>query len=306
MLGGGGAVGHGYHGGLLAALEEHAGWDARTADVIVGTSSGATVAGLVRAGLSGTDLASRACAGSATPRLVEIDARRRAIGGERVRAPVRASFGLPASPRGAWAAARPGRGRSLAVIGALLPKGRVPTVTDGGPLDGLFPDGWPSERLWIAAVDLDRGRRVFFGRAGEPPTDVPTAVAASCALPGLFAPVVVDRRRFIDGAVWSATNADVLADERLDVVIVSAPLSGGGSPLHQWQRRQLRRECAQLRASGTEVVVIEPTAADAAAIGVNIMNRSRRPAVTRRIRASMAERLQSGDLARHRELISSS
>src|SRR5687768_12792688 len=75
VLGGGGAVGHGFHGGVLAALEDTAGFDARRAEIIVGTSSGATVAGLVRAGLTGTDLAGRA-RGEISPRLADVDARR--------------------------------------------------------------------------------------------------------------------------------------------------------------------------------------------------------------------------------------
>jgi NTE family protein len=306
VLGGGGAVGHGFHNGLLAALEDAAGFDARTADVIVGTSSGATIAGLLRAGLTGTDLASRACGEHTSSRMRDVEARRTHPSNSQATRPgaIRLSMAVPASPRGAWAAARRhGRRRAGAVIGALLPAGRVPTISAGGPLDNLFPSGWPREALWICAVGIDDGERVFFGRPGEPVTDVPTAVAASCALPGWFTPVVVEDRRYIDGAVWSATNADVLADEHVDVAIISAPLSGSKSLLHRWQRRHLRDEVRQLRSKGTQVVVVEPTPADAAVMGIDMMNRRRRPAVTRHIRAAMTERLERGDLARHRELI---
>ena len=305
MLGGGGAVGHGYHGGVLAALEEVVAFDARDADVIVGTSSGATVAGLVRAGLSGSDLASRACSGRMSERMHSVDAQRT---GARIRpAEVRVRLTLtgPASPRGAWRATRrtDGARRLGPVFGALLPAGPMPTVTAGGALDRLFPHGWPSRAMWIAAVGIDDGMRVMFGRNGEPATDVATAVAASCALPGLFRPVVVDEQRYIDGAVWSATNADALADEALELVIVSAPLSAGVSPLHAWQRRHLRQEVRHLRSRGIPVVVIEPSRRETAAMGVNIMDKSRRQAVTRHVRASVRERLEQGDLARHRELL---
>src|SRR5205085_3550651 len=60
VLGAGGAVGHAFHSGVLAALSDVTGWDARDADVIVGTSAGSVVGALLRAGLSGTDLAARA------------------------------------------------------------------------------------------------------------------------------------------------------------------------------------------------------------------------------------------------------
>jgi len=308
VLGGGGAVGHGFHNGLLAALEDTVGFDARTADVIVGTSSGATIAGLVRAGLTGTDLADRACGEPASPRMKVVDERRARPSqpAPTRRVAVRLGLAVPASPRGAWTAVRRhGRSGVGAVVGALLPAGTVPTVAAGGPLGNLFPGGWPHDALWISAVGIDDGERVIFGREGDPVTDVSTAVAASCALPGWYEPVVVEGHRYVDGAVWSATNADVLSDDHADVdlAIISAPLSGSTTLLHWWQRRHLRDEARRLRAKGIEVLVIEPKPADVAVMGVDIMDKRRRPAVTRHIRASMTERLERGDLAQHRKRI---
>ena len=305
VLGGGGAVGHGFHNGLLAALEESTGFDARRAAVIVGTSSGATIAGLLRAGLTGTDLAGRACGEMASARLRRIDARRTRPTQAAIVTPTAPPWrlALPASPRGAWTAVRPGgRHRIGTMIGALLPTGQVPTVAAAGPLHNLFPNGWSDDPLWISAVGLDDGERVMFGRAGAPVTDVPTAVAASCALPGWFTPVVVQDHRYIDGAMWSATNADALVSEGLDLVIISAPLSGSSSLLHLWQGRQLAGEIRQLRAAGTTVVAVGPTRADTAVMGIDIMNKRRRAAVTCHVRASMVERLEHGDLTDLREL----
>jgi NTE family protein len=306
VLGGGGAVGHGFHNGLLAALEETVGFDARAADVIVGTSSGATIAGLLRAGLTGSDLAGRACGEVPSSRMNDVDTRRAMAGDAPAAAPraIRLRPALPAAPLGALAAARKhGFSQVASVIGALLPAGPVPTVSTNGPLHNLFPSGWPKDPLWIPAVGIDDGERVIFGRRGAPGTDVPTAVAASCALPGWFTPVIVENRRYIDGAVWSATNADVLAQEHLDVVIISAPLSGSASVLHWWQRGHLIKETRQLRSAGTKVIVIEPTRTDTTVMGLNIMDKRRRPAVTRHIRAAIRERLEHGDLAELGELV---
>src|SRR5690349_19155028 len=50
VLGAGGVVGHAFHAGVLAALEDVAGFDARDADLIVGTSAGSVVGALLRAG----------------------------------------------------------------------------------------------------------------------------------------------------------------------------------------------------------------------------------------------------------------
>src|SRR5438132_2030236 len=60
VLGAGGAVGHAFHVGVLAAVAEVTGWDARDAEVIVGTSAGSVVGALLRAGASAPDLAARA------------------------------------------------------------------------------------------------------------------------------------------------------------------------------------------------------------------------------------------------------
>src|SRR5690348_3959752 len=59
VLGAGGPVGHAFHAGALSALEHALGWDARSADLVVGTSAGAQVGGLLRAGLHGADLSAR-------------------------------------------------------------------------------------------------------------------------------------------------------------------------------------------------------------------------------------------------------
>ena len=52
VLGAGGAVGHAFHAGVLAALADETGWDAREAEVVVGTSAGSVVGALLRAGMS--------------------------------------------------------------------------------------------------------------------------------------------------------------------------------------------------------------------------------------------------------------
>ena len=63
-------------------------------------------------------------------------------------------------------------------------------------------------RLSVAAVEVESGRRVMFGSPGAPTASVADAVQASCAIPGVFRPVVVDGRSYVDGGVWSPTNLD--------------------------------------------------------------------------------------------------
>ncbi|HZO16597.1 MAG TPA: hypothetical protein VFB62_25150, partial [Polyangiaceae bacterium] len=59
VLGAGGPVGHAFHAGVVRALHESISWDARDAAVVVGTSAGAQVGALLRAGMSADDVAAR-------------------------------------------------------------------------------------------------------------------------------------------------------------------------------------------------------------------------------------------------------
>ena len=60
VLGAGGVTGGAFHAGVLAALHDVIGWDARTADLVVGTSAGSATGAALRAGLPSPDLAARA------------------------------------------------------------------------------------------------------------------------------------------------------------------------------------------------------------------------------------------------------
>jgi len=131
------------------------------------------------------------------------------------------------------------------------------------------------------------------------------AVAASCAIPGFFRSVEVDGVRYVDGGVHSASNADILEDEHLDLVIVLNPMSSlhAGAPRTLGERftyavreasgRRLGSEARKLRESGTEVVLIQPTVHDLDAMGTNLMSRSRRKEVIRSAVRSVSEHLDS-------------
>ena len=151
VLGAGGAVGHAFHAGVLAALSDETGWDARDAEVVVGTSAGSLVGAFLRAGLAPTDLAARA--GDATMseqgrRLVErAEAATRHLPPIPARPPRRR--GVPAmSAPGALmrAAMRPWKARPGALAAAALPAGRISTEVIASGLRPLF-DHWPDRAL---------------------------------------------------------------------------------------------------------------------------------------------------------------
>lgn len=287
VLGAGGVVGHAYHAGVLRALHDDTGWDPRTAEVVVGTSAGAHVAALLRAGLSAHDLAARAAGEPQSP-----EGRRilRHIGpAEPIPRPRMRAVGMTSPALLLRSIARPWAARPGTLAAALLPVGRVSLAPFAARTNWLFGHHWPDETLWVPAVRLRDGRRVVFGRDGAPATEVGTAVAASCAVPGWFAPVVIDGRRYVDGGAHSSSNVDLCAGLGLDLVVVLSSMTVARGvwptsfdyPARASLRLGLSREMRKLRRQGTEVVAFQPSAADVAVMGMNAMNPHRRhPVVT--------------------------
>lgn len=278
MLGAGGPVGHAFHSGVLHALSDRFGWDPRDADVVVGTSAGAQVGALLRAGMSGRDLAARAsgheleeeahdiaqhwvrpCTKSPCPKL------------PKTKRPAALRFFMNAlrAPR----CLRPGR-----IVSALLPAGRVRLDSQAEGLRRVFGGRWPERELWITSVHLDTGERVAFGAPGAPDIDVGTAVTCSGAVPGVHKPVEWSGRRYVDGGMASATHLDLLHDRaagrctrggQLDLVIVCSPLS-----MYSPMRMLLRREVRALERH-VPVVAIEPDDDTLEAMGNNPMDTKR-------------------------------
>src|SRR5205085_6967387 len=136
--------------------------------------------------------------------------------------------------------------------------------------------GWTAHpNTWIVACDYETGRRVPFGRAGAPDADLADAVAASCAIPGFYRPVEIAGRRYVDGGIYSASNLDLLRDCGLDLVIcmnptstlaerprTTNPLGRVAEAVRAGSGRRLGSEAKKVRASGTEVVLIQPIADD--------------------------------------------
>ena len=300
VLGAGGVVGGAFHAGVLSALAEATGWDPRSAELIVGTSAGSLTGAFLRAGLAASDLSA---GGRATPR---------APGGARLRArrgpgPPPPSVDLAgvggrAAAPGAllWAGLRPWRVRPGAVVAALMPEGRMPSDPIRALIDPLFAGGWSPAPFWVCAVRLSDARRVVFGRGDGAHASVGQAVAASCAIPGVFAPVPIGGARYVDGGAHSPTNLDAVRREKLDLVVVSSPMSAAGRgwrlsadlPFRQLCRAQLAREAAAERRRGTHVITFQPSVEDQSVMGLNPMDPARRGPVTARVLETTLRRLE--------------
>lgn len=306
MLGAGGVAGGAFHAGVLSALADHTGWDPRTAGLIVGTSAGSITGASLRAGLSASDQLARV-----QDRPLSADGRRvlRRVGPIGRPPPLRPTrSGRPPAELAATlarAARRPLAARPWSLLAALLPEGSISTQMISDGIGGLFPDAWPDDPLWVCAVRQADGRRVVFGRDGLCPP-VPEAVAASCAIPGFFSPVVIDGETHIDGGVHSPTNADLMVDARpLDLVIVSSPMSIEGrrprltadQPMRAWSRALLDAEVLRLRRRRIPVLVFQPDAAVLAAMGLNAMDPTRRSRIADVAGQSARQKLARADLA---------
>jgi predicted acylesterase/phospholipase RssA len=79
-------------------------------------------------------------------------------------------------------------------------------------------------KLVLVATDLDSGQAAPFGQPGWDHVPISEAVAASAALPGLFPPVPINGRWYVDGALKKTLHASVLLDMGLDLVLCLNPM----------------------------------------------------------------------------------
>ncbi|HWS45566.1 MAG TPA: patatin-like phospholipase family protein [Acidimicrobiia bacterium] len=302
VLGAGGVTGGAFEAGVLAALEEATGWDPRTADLVVGTSVGALTGALLRAGMSSDDLAAR---NEGRPLTIEGAALVHEAGMPPELAPLpprpsRRRFGHPEAHRVLLDAVRRRSGvRPGVLAAALVTPGTVPASSVAREIGSCFDGTWPEARFWVCAARLDFGGLRVFGRTSEEDVTVRDAVAASCAVPGYLEPVELDGVNYVDGAVHSFTNLGEVAGDDLDLVIVIAPVSVAnrrqyvrGAPTRLAGRAQLDREIRRVEQAGTRVVAFQPAAADQSAMGRDMMDHTRRGAVTRHARDSTLRMLE--------------
>lgn len=265
VLGGGGPVGIGWESGLLAGLAE-GGVDISQADFIVGTSAGSFVGANLAMGRSVQRLAESyiteqleqpAASASAVkpPDLTFLIGKlQEAVSGARPAKEVRAELG-------AWA------------LEAKTTSEEEFIANFGGWLSRLPENAWPERAYSCTAVDAADGSFVVWNK--DSGIGLARAVASSCCVPGVSPPITFRGRRYIDGGMRSATNADVA--KGYDVVLVVAVSVRGADPIMAERfRRPLEKELKILRESGARVESIMPDSASLDVFGMNLMDRSRR------------------------------
>ena len=295
--------------GGLNALARETGWDPEKADYIVGTSAGAMIGSLCAAGVPPWFMVAHS-AGESFEGLKDADGRPAAEASRAGGAVFGLHRGLPSIGPGSWrliaaSLREPARHTPLAFLGGWLPQGLVSTEPLKETVRRAVPSGWADHpNLWIVACDYSTGRRAPFGRKGSPPAELADAVAASCAIPGFYRPVRIAGRTYVDGGMYSSSNLDLLRDEELDLVVCMNPTSSLDVPpsrspvdlvtnvVRGASGRRLGSEAKKVRASGCEVVLIQPTREDMVVMGRNLMNGRRRHEVIETATRTVAKRLR--------------
>lgn len=205
VLGGGGVAGIAWETGLLFGLAE-AGVDVLDADVLLGTSAGSAVAAQVTSG---------------TP-LAELYDRHAVDSEESAEIPVEVDLEkMVAEWTSLMSQTEPGQELRAAIGRYAMAASTVPERRRREVIEARLPEHkWPDRDLRIVAVDASTGEeRVFTADDGADLVDV---VAGSCAVPGIWPPMTIDDRRYIDGGARSSTNVDLVSD--FDIVLVLAPV----------------------------------------------------------------------------------
>lgn len=244
VLGGGGLWGVAWMTGLLMGLEEND-VDVRHPRAIIGTSAGSVVGAQLAGNLSTQELFER-----------QIDPQKQARQTAPDAASQAAAFGMFAKQ---WS----DPDERLAAICDLARKATtIPWAQRRADIvERLAASSgqWPATPLTITAVDVDtRELHTFDANSG---IDLADAVAASCAVPGVWPIAPLGGRRYIDGGVWRTPENVHLAAGASKVLILSP--FGRAQPARAGEVSTLSRDVAALRAAGARVVLI---AADQASL----------------------------------------
>ncbi|HCF85153.1 MAG TPA: patatin [Ktedonobacter sp.] len=269
VLGGGGVAGISWELGILIGLRD-TNVDVRGADVIIGTSAGSVVGAQIASGtdldslfasqLTPTEQSKERTVAFDTAQMMEVFSQAVAEAGPDIKA-MRARIG-------AYALAVPTISEAERRV---IIESRLPVHT------------WPQRHLLIATVDTETGEEYILDR--ESGVSLVDAVAASCAVPGIWPPVTIAGRRYMDGGVRSATNADLASG--YDRVLILNPLGANAN----YFGAGTASEAAALEREGSQVLVIEPDAASATAIGLNPLDPATREP------SALAGRAQGRELA---------
>jgi NTE family protein len=263
VLGGGGITGIAWEIGVVAGLAE-AGIDLTSADLVVGTSAGSVVGAQLRSGVDVAALYERQLEPPSQERVARMGRgtlARYALAmllARRDDTAFRRRIGQ-LSRTAADSGVTPSEEQRRAAIASRLPSTQ-----------------WPDRPLMVTAVDTESGEFTTFTR--DSGVELLAAVGASCAVPGVYPPVTIAGRRYMDGGMRSGANADLATG--YDRVVVLAPIPRGIGPMASVD--------AQVTSLVSRVAAVSPDAASRTAIGKNVLDPAAREPSARAGRAQAA------------------
>lgn len=232
-IAGGGPIGGMYELGALRALDEALdGLDLTRLDCYVGVSSGAFLA----AGLANRMSTAQMCRIFITGTSDDVDFRPEAFLRPAILEYLRRASNLPRLVAEWWRELlfSPGEARWADLItrfGGLVPTGLFDNKEIERFLREVFERRGRSNDfrelgrpLYVVAVDLDSGEAVRFGSPGWDDVPISRAIQASAALPGLYPPVQIRNRHFVDGALRRTMHASVVLERGVDLMLGINPL----------------------------------------------------------------------------------
>jgi NTE family protein len=227
---GGGITGAVYEIGCLRALEDLLDRSVLDFDLYVGVSGGAFVAALLAAGVSPAEMYGVVSAPNGRSGWNEAPLFRLGAA-EFARRSLRAPKVLAQAARDAIAGRPPALSDLALSLFQALPSG----LLDGSGLQEYLADvlrrrglrdsfrALPRE-LYVVGVDLDSGEAVAFGDRRHRDVPVSRAVQASTALPGLYRPVRIRGRDYVDGGVKKTAHINLAIRQGADLVVCINPL----------------------------------------------------------------------------------
>ena len=268
VLHGGGSAGNAWEIGVVAGLLD-AGLDVTEADLIVGTSAGATAAAMITSAAPGELLAAIL---SAAP-----SPRTGPVGPGGGRAPVGPAANPMEITSGIIAAAQDAADMRRRMGAAAL---EADAASDGSAqarwratvAARLPSQRWPEQKILITAVDARSGEPLAFDRHSG--VDLADAIAASTANGFGVPPYSIGGHWYIDGGYRRNENADLAAGH--ERVLVLSPFGGRTRHPLEWGM-QLAAQVDELRAGGSRVETIFPDDDSLTAFGANMMDPSTRP-----------------------------
>ncbi|MDH6145882.1 NTE family protein [Kitasatospora sp. GP30] len=263
VLGGGGVAGIAWLNGVVAGLADQE-LDVREADQVIGTSAGSAVGAQLLSGLPYQDLFDR----QVRPELQSQELAPVGMTTAELFAFWEALLAEVSDP----AEIRRRAGELARTAETVAPAERLAVIESRLPVHD-----WPQHPFTVVAVDAVTGDYRLFDRTSGVP--LVTAVAASCAIPGIWPTVEIDGVPYLDGGVSSISNTRLAAGS--DRVLVLAPMPDAF----------LDQEVAGLTGAGARVEVVTPSETALAAFGTDPL------AAATRAPAADAGRAQGRELA---------